>query len=61
MREYLKEINTGVPEKDWAVRCLSFAPNGPEQNPVEDIWLKGKNFLRKKFYENKTFDDVKSS
>jgi len=22
----------------------SFAPNAPEQNPVEDIWLQTKNF-----------------
>jgi len=33
----------------------------PEQNPVEDIWLKGKNFLRRDFYQNKTFAQVKKT
>ena len=41
--------------------CLLFAPNAPDQNPVEDVWLQGKNFLRRHFYENKTFKQVKSS
>jgi len=27
----------------------------------EDIWLKGKNFLRRHFFENKTFAQVKDS
>jgi putative transposase len=35
--------------------------NGQGQNPLEDIWLQGKNFLRRHFYENKTFQQVKSS
>jgi transposase len=46
-------------EVDWRVTCLWFAPNAPEQNPVEDIWLKGKNYLRKKFATTKTFAQVK--
>jgi len=28
---------------------------------VEDIWLAGKNYVRKKFAENKTFAAVKES
>lgn len=61
MKEYLEEVNKGLEEKDWKVTCLLFEPNAPEQNPVEDIWLKGKNFLRSHFYENKTFQQVKES
>ena len=38
-----------------------FAPNAPEQNPVEDVWLRGRNFLRKHFNENNTFHKVKMS
>jgi transposase len=38
---------------------ILFEPNAPDQNPVEDVWLRGKNFLRKHFYENKTFNQVK--
>ena len=45
MRKYLEEINRGLEEKDWKITCIFFEPNAPEQNPVEDIWFKGKNFL----------------
>ena len=58
---FLAKVNQGREEKDWLVTCLPFAPNAPEQNPVEDIWLAGKNHLRKKFAENKTFAAVKAS
>jgi putative transposase len=61
MRDYLIEINKGLDENDWPVTCMLFAPNAPEQNPVEDIWLKGKNWIRKHFIENKTFAQVKQS
>jgi len=59
MQSYLKEINAGLDETDWLMSCVLLAPQAPEQNPVEDIWLKGKNFLRKHFWENKTFAQVK--
>jgi putative transposase len=55
MRSYLEEVNEGLEEKDWKITCLLFESAAPEQNPVEDIWLKGKNFLRRQFYQNKTF------
>jgi len=61
MQAYLKKINDGLEEMDWQVTCMLFAPNAPEQNPVEDIWLKGKNWIRKHFIENKTFTQVKES
>ena len=61
VQAYLNKVNHGLEEKDWKVMCLLFAPNAPDQNPVEDIWLQGKNFLRRHFYENKTFQQVKSS
>ncbi len=50
-----------VDEKDWLVTCVPFAPNAPEQNPVEDIWLAGKKHLRKSFARNRTFAKVKES
>ena len=49
MREYLKELNDGLEEKDWPVTCMLFAPNAPDQNFMEDIWLQGKSFVRKNF------------
>ena len=60
VRAYLDEVNRGLEEKDWKITCLLFAPNAPEQNPVEDVWLRGKNHLRKHFHENKTFQQVKN-
>jgi transposase len=60
MKAY-QEVNSGLTQKDWQITCELFAPNAPAQNPVEDIWLKGKNHLRKYFSENKTFAQVKKS
>jgi transposase len=59
MQPFLAQENAGVAEAEWKVTCLRFAPNAPEQNPTEDLWLKGKTFLRKHFAVNKTFAAVK--
>ena len=59
VKTYLEDVNKRLEEKDWRVTCLVFAPHAPEQNPVEDVWLRGKNFLRRHFYENKTFKQVR--
>jgi transposase len=61
MQAYLQDSNQGLREADWPITCELFAPNAPEQNPVEDIWLKGKTFLRKFFYKNSTFAQVKTA
>ena len=61
VQAYLQKVNQGLDEKDWKVTCILFAPNAPHQNPIEDVWLQGKNFLRRHFYENKTFQQVKQS
>jgi transposase len=57
--EYLAQINQDLPEDEWQITCLLFAPHAPEQNPVEDVWLKGKNFIRKHFQLCHSFKDVK--
>jgi len=44
MKAYLEEINLGQEKDEWPLTCILFAP---EQNPVEDIWLNGKTWLRK--------------
>jgi len=59
VQAYLSTVNQGLEEQDWKVTCLLFAPKAADQNPVEDVWLQGKNFLRRHFYENKTFQQVK--
>ncbi|MBI3650818.1 MAG: transposase [Acidobacteria bacterium] len=61
LKEFLSEVNGGREEKDWRVTLLRFAPNAPEQNPVEGIWLAGKNYLRRQFAKNKIFAQVKES
>ncbi|MEG3960357.1 hypothetical protein QT982_33815, partial [Microcoleus sp. herbarium2] len=42
-----------------SITCILFAPNSPQQNPVEDIWLKAKNFLRKYWYLCRFFKIIK--
>lgn len=59
LKTFLAQQNADLMEADWRVTCLWFAPHAPEQNPVEDIWLKGKTYLRKHFAVNKTFAQVK--
>jgi len=61
LKAFLAEVNFGLEEKDWRVTCMPLAPNAAEQNPVEDIWLAGKNHLRRSFAQNKTFAKVKES
>jgi len=59
LQKFLAETNDGMAEDDGRVTCLRFAPNAPEQNPTEDVWLKGKTHLRTQFVLNKTFAQVK--
>jgi transposase len=61
VQTYLNKVNQGLDEKEWKVTGWLLVPNAPDQNPVEAVWLQGKNFLRKHFYENKTFQQVKRS
>lgn len=59
IKEYLQEINdNSLPEQN-PLFLIQFAPNAPEQNPVEAIWLKGKTFIREHFHLTATFADVK--
>ena len=59
MQKFLAQENANLSEADWKITCLRFAPNAPDQNPTEDVWLKGKTHLRKLFALNKTFAQVK--
>ena len=58
-REYLSVVNEGLLEEEWLITCHKFAPNAPEQNPVEDIWLQIKNFIRQFYHLCKSFKRVK--
>ena len=59
MQEYLEGMNFGQSRDDWVVTCVLFAPNAPEQNPIEDVWLKAKQYVRKHWRECATFRQVK--
>ena len=58
-RDYLSEVNRDKEPDDLSITCILFAPNAPDQNPVEDIWLQSKNFLRKYWYLCKSFKIIK--
>lgn len=58
-RAYLEEVNQGEEKEDWLLTCFQLAPNAPEQNPIEDVWLQGKNYLRKIWHMCKNFRVVK--
>ena len=59
LQEYLESVNGGLEKSQWQVTCILFAPNAPEQNPVEDIWLQAKNFIRKYYHLSKSFSLLK--
>jgi transposase len=46
-KDFLAKTNDGKEESQWSFKCILFAPHSPEQNPVEDVWLQTKNFLRR--------------
>lgn len=59
LKAYLESVNRGLAERDWRVTCLRFAPNDPSQNPIEDIWLQGKRFIREFYHLCNSFGAVK--
>lgn len=59
MKAFLADVNAGQDAAQWQLRCILFAPNAPEQNPVEDVWLQTKNFIRKYWLLCKSFSAVK--
>ncbi len=58
MQEYLEAANLNLSRDEWWVTCILFAPNAPEQNPIEDVWLKAKEYVRKHWRECATFQHV---
>ena len=61
VRAYLQRVNTGHCEADWPIRCIQFAPNAPQQNPIEDVWLQTKAWVRRNWSRlDGTFDACKA-
>lgn len=58
-KAYLESVNQGLNENEWKVTCIQFAPNDPKQNPVENIWLSAKKFVREFYHLCKSFAAVK--
>jgi transposase len=59
VKAYLSEVNKNLSEEAWRITCFLFAPHAPEQNPIEDVWLQGKNFVRENYHRCASFSDVK--
>ena len=59
MKAYLKELNGDRPEQERLIHLEYFAPNAPEQNPMEDVWLAAKTWIRQHFFLFETFEQVK--
>ena len=59
IKAFLASVNDGLAEADWKITLLQFAPNDPTQNPIEDIWLVAKNWVRTCWHQCKTSDAVK--
>jgi transposase len=59
IKTYLQSVNVNLAENAWQITCTRLAPNAPEQNPVEDIWLQAKCFIRKCHHLCKSFAVVK--
>jgi transposase len=59
VKAYLKDLNGDRPEQERLIHLEYFAPNAPEQNPMEDVWLAAKRWIRKHFFLFETFEQVK--
>ena len=47
IRGFLDSVNQSLPTEQWKIHCVRFAPNCPIQNPIEDIWLQAKTWVRR--------------
>lgn len=47
VQNFLGEINQDLTPEQWKIHCIRFAPNCPSQNPIEDIWLQAKTWVRR--------------
>jgi putative transposase len=59
VKDYLASVNQGLEEYSGKITCIRFAPNDPRQNPLEDVWLQAKRFIREFYHLCKSFSTVK--
>lgn len=55
VRDFLAQVNGDVPEEERKIQIELLPTASPQLNPIEDVWLKGKTFLRRKGMELDTF------
>jgi transposase len=58
IQRYLEQVNASKAELGRQLHCLRFAPNALEQNPVEDIWLQAKTYVRQHYYQCPSFKSL---
>ncbi|WP_264328336.1 transposase [Romeriopsis navalis] len=59
IKQFLASVNQDLPPEQWKITCIRFAPNDPSQNPIEDIWLQAKRWLRESYHLCSEFHHVK--
>ena len=59
MRDFLQTIHADLPPQEWKIDCTRLAPYTPQENPVEDLWLKGKTFVRTHALLTTCFEQIK--
>lgn len=59
VKNYLDSVNQKLEPQQWKITCIRFAPNAPEQNPIEDVWLQAKRFVREFYSLCSSFSVVK--
>lgn len=50
VQAYLASLNDPCVRADWPITCIQFAPHAPQQNPIEDVWLQAKSFIRRNWH-----------
>lgn len=60
IKDYLDSVNSQLESEQWLITCERFAPNAPQQNPVEDIWLQGKRLIREFYFFCDSFSVLKA-
>ena len=58
-RDSLSEVDKDLEKSEWPLTCELFALHDPAQNPVEDIWLQAKRFIREHWSLCKKSSSVK--
>jgi len=61
IKSYLRRLHGERPEAERLIHIEYFAPNAPEQNPMEDVWLSAKRWIRSHFFEMENFRQVKDN